>query len=213
MTYSSSGFQLTHLLQRVYDKLEQTRGLVATGGSTTTIVDTNISDEIDDDTYKGWTAFVSYDAGGAGAAPEGEYQSISDYAQSTNTLTIAAFTVAIAVGDRATITRNSLYPLYDVRRLCNNALKELGRVPNLDTSLTTAADQTEYDIPATVQWDEIVKVEIQGLTSDANETATGSCLKAITRCGRLHPLAELQNLFFHNLLLDIQFLLLAWGNM
>ena len=170
MTYVSTAFQLTHLLQRVYDKLEQTKGLLATGGSATTVVDSAISADVEDDAYNGYTAFVAYDAGGAGVSPEGKYRRVTDYVASNTTLTLdATVTDAIAAGDLITIANGSKFPLNDVIRLCNNALRKLGRVPSLDVSLTTAANQTEYNLPATVQWDEIVLVELQGNTADAND--------------------------------------------
>ena len=171
MTYSPTAFQFTHLLQRVYDRLEQTKTLTATGGSTTTVIDTSINADIQDDTYNGYTLFVNYDAGGAGAAPEGDIRTVSDYVQSTTTLTVAAFSSSssVAAGDIIVLARKSLYPLADVKRLCSNALKKLGDIPVPDTSLTTAANQTEYDIPSGVRWDDIVSVEIQGNTSDSND--------------------------------------------
>lgn len=170
MAYSPTAFQFTHLLQRTLDRLEQTKTLTATGGSTLTVVDSGINADIQDDTYNGYTVFVNYDATGAGAAPEGEIRTVSDYVQSTTTLTVSvAFSAAIAAGDIIVLARKSLFPLGDVKRLCNNALKKLGEIPVPDTSLTTASAQTEYDMPSGVRWDDIVSVEIQGITTDAND--------------------------------------------
>ena len=161
MTYSSTAFQATNLWQGVYDRLKQTKGLIATGGSTTTIVDTSISNSYQDDDLVGFTAFVSYDAAGLGAAPEGEAKRVSDYVASTFTLTTAAFTVAIAVGDEITLARGSLFPFPDLKRLCNSALRSLGEVANVDTSLTTAVNQTQYDVPSGVNYRSIKDVQFQ----------------------------------------------------
>lgn len=176
MAYSPNAFQLTHLLQMTYDKLEQTKGLLATGGSTTTIIDTAISSDVEDDAYNGYVAFVAYDAGGA--APEGEYKSVTDYVASTTTLTTAAFSAAVGAGDWISLARGSIFPLNDVIRLCNNALKQMGDVANVDTSLTTASAQTEYSIPATVQYDQIVDVLIPTET-DSNDRRLVSVYKNI----------------------------------
>jgi len=168
MAYSSTSFQFTHLLQRVYDKLEQTKGLIATSGSSTTIIeDTTLSTEYDDTQFVGHTAFVVRDAAGAGAAPEGEFQRVSSYDATNKQLTVSAFTAAVATGDEIILARNSQFPLYDVKRICTNALRALGPVRTVDTSLTTADSQTDYNFPSGVL--DIVKVEIQGNTSDSND--------------------------------------------
>jgi len=173
MAYSPPpAFQFTHLLQRVYDKLEQTKGLQATSGSSTTIIeDTTLSNEYDDTQFVGHTAFVRRDAAGAGAAPEGEFRRVSSYDATNTQLTVAtAFSVAVAEGDEILVARGSQFPLYDVERICNNALKDLGDVQNINTSLTTADNQTEYDMPSGVRWTDIIKVEMEGDKDDANDS-------------------------------------------
>ena len=72
----------------------------ATDGSTTTIIDTvqlKSSQLVAEEWEGGWSR-ISYDAGAAGAAPQGEIKAISDFAPSTGTITIDTGT-AIAVGD------------------------------------------------------------------------------------------------------------------
>jgi hypothetical protein len=169
MTYSKSVFHFTHLLQEVLGRLEQTKNLKATGGSTTTIVDTTINSSYLDDSFKNYTAFIARDAGGAGAAPEGEFQRVDMYTASSFTLRVdTAFTVAPAAGDSITIARGSLYPIQDVIRICNQELQKFGAVRQVDSSLTTAANQTEYTIPIAVKG-KIYKVEVQSLDdSDDN---------------------------------------------
>lgn len=49
--------------------------------------------------FVGWSAFVFWDAGGAGAAPQGEYQAATAYVSATGVFTTAAFTAPVAVGD------------------------------------------------------------------------------------------------------------------
>lgn len=50
-----------------------------------------------------YRAFVMRDAGGAGAAPQGEMQSITAYVSATGTFTTEAFSEAVAVGDEILI--------------------------------------------------------------------------------------------------------------
>jgi len=73
--------------------------IIATGGSVSTIIDTNSRFTADNALLNG-TAFVTLDAGGAAAAPEGEYRAITGYAASTETFTVGTnFSVAVAAGD------------------------------------------------------------------------------------------------------------------
>ncbi len=75
----------------------------ATGGSTSTIVDTGMlkSSGYRDDRYKGMFARIEYDAGGAAAAPEGDIRPITASVGSTGTLTASPdFSAAVASGDK-----------------------------------------------------------------------------------------------------------------
>jgi hypothetical protein len=55
-----------------------------------------------------YQAFVLRDAGGAGAAPQGEIQDITAYATGTGVFTTNAFTVAVGIGDEILILHPSL---------------------------------------------------------------------------------------------------------
>ena len=173
MTYSTTQLQLTHLLQRVYRKLGGTFLTTATSGSTTTAADTKLVDVLGDgnadDAYNGGTLIVVRDAGGAGAAPEGEFSRISDYTASTFLFTLnSTLTAAIGAGDTFLFALQD-YPLTTMIEIVNDALSYLGDLPLLDTSITTAANQTEYTLPVAVKRDELLFVEIQGQTTDAND--------------------------------------------
>lgn len=170
MTYSPTAFQATHLWQRVCDKLGLTKGVLATGGSTTTIVDTSLSTDYQDySDFQSNYGFVRHDNGGAGAAPEGEVQLVTGYAATTKTLTTNTFSSAIGAGDVITLVRGSILPLNDLKRICSLALQELGNVPNPNTSLTTAASQTQYTVPSGVPWNRIVDVQLPRFTDDSND--------------------------------------------
>ncbi len=57
-------------------------------------------------------AIVFRDAGGVGAAPQGEYQNITVYDNATGTFTTAAFSAVVAVGDEILISR--VFPLISI---------------------------------------------------------------------------------------------------
>lgn len=159
----------SELIQDVYDALghQITKGLIATGGSTTTIIDTTLSDDYQDDHFVNYQAFIHRDAGGGGAAPENEFQKVSAFNATTKTLTTSAFTTAVAVGDEVLLVKPNPFPLADVKRLCNTALRLLGKIRRYDTSLTTVDNCTEYTLPDTIR----IKpnaVSIQSITTDTN---------------------------------------------
>lgn len=160
-------YLLTNLLQDVYRRLGQTNTTILTGGSTSTAIDTKLADEYQDDDLKGGALFVIYDSAGAGAAPEGEFTPITAYDEGTTTMTLSpALTAALASGDRIMFTR-SVWPVYEMLELVNTALTMIGDIPTIDTSLTTASDQTEYALPVGLKR-KIIKVEVQTDT-DSND--------------------------------------------
>ena len=141
-------FTLSNLLQNIYGDLGQTETFLATGGGTTSAIDTVKSglDSPPDDNYcKEGTLFVVRDSGGASAAPEGEYSRISAYDSATQTYTVSV-TAAIASGDTIMVA-TSLFPLNEMIRVCNRTLQALGRIRLWDESLTMAAGQHEYTLP------------------------------------------------------------------
>lgn len=139
------------------------RTSTATGGSTTTIVDTKRPEP--DNVYVQGTALVIYDAGGAGAAPEGEWGVISAYA--SDTATIPTLTAAVAAGDRYAIIPPR-YPLDMLIDKINLTLTSI-LVPAYDaTSLDTVAGQTEYTLPAAVTRNNLRRVFVQTDTGTSN---------------------------------------------
>lgn len=139
---------------------------IATGGSTTTIVDTNDRTEAAN-FWNGGTAFLIRDAGGAGAAPEKQSSVISSFTGNTLTLR-TALTVAAAVNDKYGVTRERYTRPLLIQKV-NEALQKLGTVPVVDTTtLDTAANQTEYTLPIAAKFD-LRQVFVQGKTGDAND--------------------------------------------
>lgn len=149
---------LFDVLKNTYLALGNLEITSATGGSTTTVVDTKMVDYGDDDLVNG-TIFVIRDADGTGAAPQGEAQRISANSQSTQTITVdTAFSAAIATGDTIGIAKN-VYPLHTLIELVNRALASLGTVQLVDTSLNTISGQVEYALPLALKY-EIARVQI-----------------------------------------------------
>lgn len=169
-------FLVTNLVQNIMNELgqvEPTFGLFsATGGSATTFINTdfaNFENPPETDSFKNYLAIVVRDAGGASASPEGKWGVVSAYNDATQTGTIATVTDAIASGDTIMLCKQDKFPLRQVLFAINRGLESLGDVPqNVDTSLTTAANQTEYSIPVSVKRG-LKQVWIQGITTDAND--------------------------------------------
>ena len=171
MAYSATQLQLTHVLQRLWRRLNG-RVTTATGGSTSTAVDTKLSDELEgennDDIYNGGSLVVVKDAAGAAGAPECEVSRITDYVASTTTVTVSpVLTTAVASGDTILIAPPE-FPYFDMIEVVNDALSMLGDVPLLDTSITTVANQTEYTLPLALKGRRLLNVELQGTLSDSN---------------------------------------------
>ncbi len=161
---------------------------VATGGSTTTIVDTTYLTQ-DDDFWNSGTAWILYDAGAAGALPEGQYATVSDFDNGTNTATITTIT-AVAANDRYAIA-DATYPLQTLVQSINRALRDINIEYTDTTSITIATAQTEYTLPSVAAMDlREVSVETSTANSDDNrwmeirnwiiqKTATGTAEELI----------------------------------
>ena len=105
-------FTLSNLLVGAFQGLGQmTIGNKATGGSTTTVVDSTQANTARDNAWKNGAMFITRDAGGASAAPEGQFQRISAFTNSSGTFTVeTAFSTAVAAGDIYGYT-SPYYPL------------------------------------------------------------------------------------------------------
>lgn len=89
--------------------LEQHNGLVFRGTVTTytdtthfkvsSLPDYGNADDFPEEFFKDYHAYVVWDSGGAGAAPQGESQPVSAYTSLTGAFTHTAFTTPVAVGD------------------------------------------------------------------------------------------------------------------
>ena len=162
-------YDLQELLVDVYQDLGQLTVSTATGGSTTTIIDTKQIGEHGDDSWKDGAAFLVRDTGGA--APEGEMAFITDYTDSTGTFTSAAsaWSASPASGDTFGFV-NNFYPFHSMIEIANRALASLGEIPLVDTTtLDSATNQTEYTYAIAWKRSPPYRVDIQGRTNDAND--------------------------------------------
>ena len=86
------------------------KGTVTTATSSTVFASTDLTGHGNDAFITDWYVYVFHDAGGAGAAPQGEYRSISDYVSSTGTFTHTAFSANLALTDEVFIIHSSMLP-------------------------------------------------------------------------------------------------------
>ena len=166
----TTAFDVAYKVWGKLGKIEAFEEFVATGGSTSTVVDGKIADRQDrpEDNYSiDYTALVVRDAGGVSAAPEGEMQRISSFSTHTHTVD-TVFTAAPAAGDYIAIA-NADIPLREMYRAINEALYEIGEIPLTNSSLTTVAAQTEYTLPVALKREDLLRVEYQGRTGDSDD--------------------------------------------
>ena len=147
-------------------RLGSFRSSTATGGSTTTLIDTVARTENDDD-WNGGTVWIITDAGGASAAPEGEWAIVSDFVNSTNTLTIGTLTAAVASGDTYGLA-SARYPLDVLKTAINNELIKHQVIRYDTTSLDIVADQSEYTLPVGIYGHNLVGV-YEAVDTDSND--------------------------------------------
>ena len=124
-------YQLREEVGRVFGFFEGT----ATGGSTTTIVDTSLT-RFADDYFIGQSVYILY-AGGATPALEESY--CTDFVSSTGTITVSpAFTAAVESGDTYQLYKNVTV---DEINYCLNAVCKDAEI---ETQLTPSASTLDY---------------------------------------------------------------------
>ena len=135
---------LADVMLGAFGELGQLVAGVCTGGSATTLVDSALKGK--EDSWNQGTAFITYDVGGTGAAPEGEFARITDYDRTLGTVT-ADFSADVATDDHYALASRR-WTTDDMIAVVRRAMRRMGAVPKNDVSLTTAASQTEYTLPA-----------------------------------------------------------------
>lgn len=159
---------VTNILESSLTKLGQLRVSAATGGSTTTVVDSNLGGTESD--FVGGSLIILRDVGGAGSAPEGQFSEITAYSGSSGTFSIDTLTTGPVAKDIYGHSTGNDYPHYRMLRCINDALQAIGDFPQVDTTtLDTANNKTEY--AAAVAWKRQppYQIDIQGKTTDSND--------------------------------------------
>lgn len=156
---------LSLVLQGLYKDLGQLNAGKATGGSTTTIIDSGQANQAKDNVWKDGSVFVVHDAGGAGAAPEGQFSRISGSTNASGTFTLAdALTVAAASGDIYGYA-SQYFPLQQMIQSVNDGLRMLGDLDLVDTTtLVAASATTEYNAPVAWKRRKPRRIDVQGIT-------------------------------------------------
>ena len=119
----------------------------ATAGAATNITDTvYLLGRFEDDHFNAGTAWILYDAGGAGASPQGKMARVTDFVKTTGVATIETVTDAVAAGDRYALA-DDMYTKDVLIQAINQVLAEIP-IPYIDdTTITTDASLTEYTLP------------------------------------------------------------------
>lgn len=162
-------YLLWNLLADSFAALGRSEVSIATGGTTTTLVDSTFAGQGKDNDYLDGTVIILRDVAGTGAAPEGEFKRISSSTDSSGTLTFDAMSAAPAAGD--TYMRvDSYFTLQNMIKHANAGLRSLGELANVDTvTLDTVTEQTEYTMAVAWKRREPIRIDIQGKTTAAND--------------------------------------------
>jgi hypothetical protein len=148
--------------------LKQTNEGVVQSGTTVTLVDA-INRLEAADAWNYGTVWITYDAAGAGAAPQGEYAVVSDFA-SGGTVTFPTLSAATTVGDRYAIAKKR-YTLQNLIGAVNESILDLGPIEITDTTtVDLIASTKEYSLPD-VPNVQLKEVWIQGQTGFTNDNA------------------------------------------
>lgn len=136
---------LSKVCQRAWREMGFSVDILATGGSATTVVDSN-TQYTSDNSLLGGTAVVVRDAAGAGASPEGKLSRISAFVASTKTFTIDTVTDAISAGDSILLATPRI-KLPQMIQSVNDGLANLGTVSLVDTSISLVGSTYSYNLP------------------------------------------------------------------
>ena len=161
-------FTLSNLLQETYKRLGQWNESIVTGtsNSTTVIEDSVLANEGADDDWKGGAIFIVFDSSGVGTL--GEFSRITAYTDSSGKFEFDTFSTKAHASDRYGYV-SELYPLQSMISLVNTTLQSLGNIPNISTSVTSSANQTEYDIAPVLKRNPPYRIDLQ--TNITNSSA------------------------------------------
>jgi hypothetical protein len=124
----------------------------------------------DDDHWNKGTLWLTHDAGGAGAEPQGKMGAISDFVNSTNLILLSVdLSTAMAVATDEYAVADQRFPLGDLKMAINRAVRDVGSIPVTNTTaMDTVAAQTEYTLPIAANHD-LREVWVETNISDSND--------------------------------------------
>ena len=145
-------FESTLDLVRVLTSVKE--GAATANGTTATLIDSSMGTDYPDDHWNNGTIWVPLR--GAVAA---QYKRVTDFVQTSYTLTFDALTTSIASGDAYRVAPKE-FPLSILIQKVNAALRSLGPLPTV-TTISAVANQLEYtNTTSTIFDEEIIAVEI-----------------------------------------------------
>ena len=157
---------LSDLTYRVAREIMVVREGVATGGGTTTIIDTvNRKEAIN--FWEGGSAWILYDSAGLGALPQGQFSRVSGFTATTSTLTLNTTLTAVAAGDRYAVAAKR-FTLQDMIQAVNRAVMDIHVITEDITTVTTANNQSEYTLPIAADLD-LRQVWLQSRKNDSDD--------------------------------------------
>lgn len=132
--------------------------VTATGGSATTIVDTNTRFTTDD-SWLGGTAIIVTTTDGL--TPQGKFAKITDFVASTKTFTIDTVIDAVAAGDIVALCKPTI-SLLQMKQAVNDALKDhIGTISKLDVTLTSSSGYATYTLPTGTYIQRLIDVQME----------------------------------------------------
>ncbi|RLC83658.1 MAG: hypothetical protein DRJ03_16500 [Chloroflexi bacterium] len=141
----------------------------ATGGSSTTVVDTAIANSGDDGSWKNGLIVVTQTTDGE--APEGEFKTTTAFTGSSGTFTFYAMTAAVEDGDIYGYT-SPQWQLQQMIQIANRGLSNLGTIGQVDnTTLDAATDKTEYSTAVAWQRTPPMRIQVQTNTTNSDDNA------------------------------------------
>lgn len=137
---------------------------VATGGSTTTVQDTGIANEFEENEFTGSSEdkhilFISQTTDRA--EPEGEFGEISSFLTptATPTFTVPTLSAAVAANDIYAVMKPTIQ-LYEMISRANEGLRRLMEREKVDVSLTALKDTLVYNLPLPIHRYRIQQIEV-----------------------------------------------------
>lgn len=150
---------LSKVAQRVWRETGWSIDCLATGGSTTTIIDTNTVYSTTN-ALAGGTAVVVRDAGGANATPEGEFSRITSFDSGTKTWTLTStLTSAVGAGDSILLATPKV-KLPQMIQAINDGLANLGTISLVDESITLVGGTYTYALPVGLKIKRLLDVQV-----------------------------------------------------